>query len=70
MIIRMRGRPKKTDAEKRTNVLRILLTEAERRLLEKTAKAKTLDVSTWARMMLLEMARELTVRTAINRADV
>jgi hypothetical protein len=53
----MRGRPPKPKSEKRGNVLRILLTEAERRMLDKTAKAKTLDVSTWARMILLEASK-------------
>jgi hypothetical protein len=54
----MRGRPRKAKTDKRGNVLRILLTEAERKALDATAKAKTLDVSTWARMVLLEAARE------------
>ena len=61
MLYRMaaiRGRPPKAESDKRGNVLRILLTEAERRALEKAAKVKTLEVSTWARMVLLESARE------------
>lgn len=58
MLCRMatKGRPPKSAAEKRGNVLRILLTEAERRALEKAAKVKTLETSTWARMVLLDAA--------------
>jgi len=53
----MRGRPPKPKAERRTNVLRILLTEQDRRTLDKAAKTKGMDTSTWARMVLLEAAR-------------
>jgi hypothetical protein len=53
----MRGRPPKAKSERRSNVLRILLTEAERKILDKIAKTKTLDVSTWARMVLLDAAK-------------
>jgi hypothetical protein len=33
-----------------------LLTDKEREILDKYAKAKTLDVSTWARLALLAIA--------------
>jgi len=52
----MLGRPPKPKAERRSNVLRILLTEADRRTLDKVAKTKGMDTSTWARMILLETA--------------
>ncbi|HEY7087749.1 MAG TPA: hypothetical protein VH518_06640 [Tepidisphaeraceae bacterium] len=51
------GRPEKAKSDLRTNVLRIRLTQAERVDLEKAAAGKTLDASTWARMVLLEKAR-------------
>ena len=51
-----KGRPPKAEKDKRGNVLRILLTEAERKSLDKAAKQKTLEVSTWARMILLDAA--------------
>lgn len=54
----MRGRPKKADEERRDNVLRIRLTDEERALLDEAAGAKTLDTSTWARSVLLELARK------------
>jgi hypothetical protein len=38
-------------------MLRILLTDNERRILDKAAQAKSLDVSAWARMVLLESAK-------------
>lgn len=53
----MAGRPKKDTGERRENVLRIRLTESERRVLDKASKGKGLDVSAWARMVLLESAR-------------
>ena len=53
----MRGRPPKLKSERRTNVLRILLTEVERKALDKAADDKSLDVSAWARMVLLAEAR-------------
>ena len=43
-------------------MLRILLTEAERAMLDKTADAKALDVSSWARMVLLETARNVPAK--------
>jgi len=61
-----RGRPPKDEKDKRGNVLRILLTATERAALDDAAKVKTLEVSTWARMMLLEAAQ--TANPAINRA--
>ena len=52
----MRGRPPKPKADRRTNHLHILLTDDERKLLDKHAKGKLLDVSTWARLTLLAAA--------------
>ncbi|HSZ58121.1 MAG TPA: hypothetical protein VK797_20830 [Tepidisphaeraceae bacterium] len=53
----MAGRPKKDTGERREKVLRIRITESERKVLDKAAKAKALDVSAWARMVLLAEAR-------------
>jgi len=53
----MAGRPKKPEGDARTNVLRIRLTEEERRVLDEAAQARTLDTSTWARAELLALAR-------------
>lgn len=50
------GRKPKPAGEKKTNVLRILMTEKDRAALERAAKKSGLDVSTWARMKLLELA--------------
>ena len=57
MLKKTRGRPSKTSDDRRTNVLRIRLTQDERDVLEGAAQAKALDVSAWARMMLLDSAR-------------
>jgi hypothetical protein len=51
------GRPRKGKDERRENVLRIRLTEHERKELDGAADAKSIDTSTWARMTLLESAR-------------
>ena len=51
------ARPKKPKDESRENVLRIRLTDAERKALDAAAEAKTLDTSTWARAELLQLAK-------------
>ena len=52
-----RGRPKKAKSVQRSNVLRIRLTEDERGVLDAKAAGTGLDMSAWARMVLLEAAR-------------
>lgn len=49
-------RPKKPAGEVRENVLRIRLTDEERKALDEAAKAKHLDTSAWARSELLTLA--------------
>lgn len=56
----MAGRPKKTESEARSNVLRIRLTEAEREEIEQAAEGRGLDTSAWARFELLRLARTLS----------
>ena len=51
------ARPKKPKADNRGNVLRIRLTEAERKALDAAAEARTLDTSTWARAELIGIAK-------------
>ena len=51
------GRPKKQTSDARQDVLRIRLSDAERKALDAAAKARTLDTSTWARMELLQLAK-------------
>lgn len=53
----MRGRPKKSVKERRGNVLRICLTEAERKAIDAAAEEKGLDTSSWARSELLQLGR-------------
>lgn len=57
----MAGKPKKPEQVK-TYMLRVRMTEAERRLLEEAARLKSLGLSTWARSELMALARRL-VRT-------
>jgi len=48
------ARPEKPAEERKTNVLRIRLTEGERAKLDEAAKGKT---STWSRTVLLKAAQ-------------
>lgn len=58
----MAGRPKKSTGDARGNVLRIRLTEEERRALDEAARSKSLETSTWARMELMALAKRLLSR--------
>jgi hypothetical protein len=51
------GRPTKPKADRRTNVLRILLKVDERESLDAIAKGRMLDTSTWARIVLMEQVK-------------
>jgi hypothetical protein len=53
-----RGRPKKPDADKRSNMLRTMLTDEERAEIDDAAKRDGLETSTWVRLRILEIARE------------
>jgi hypothetical protein len=52
------GRPPKAQKDKRDNILRVCLTESERRAIDRTAKAEGQDTSTWARDRLLAGAKD------------
>jgi hypothetical protein len=53
----MAGRKKKREGESKSYMLRIRMTEEERKLLEKAAKSKSLETSTWARSELVTLAK-------------
>ena len=53
------GRPKKPIGAARGNILRIRLTDEERKLIDAAAEAKSLDSSAWARSELLSLARKI-----------
>jgi hypothetical protein len=53
-MLNKRGRPKKPKSERRSKPLRILLNPAERQAIDKFASDRSMDVSTWARLVLLE----------------
>jgi uncharacterized protein (DUF1778 family) len=55
----MAGRHKKPEAESKSYMLRIRMTEADRALLEEAAKQKSLDTSTWARSELVALAKKV-----------
>jgi hypothetical protein len=52
------GRKPKPPSEKKSDVLRILLTKRDRASLDKAARRMNLDTSTWARMVLLQIVAE------------
>jgi hypothetical protein len=55
-MVKKLGRPKKPKAERRKKPLRVLLNPAERQALDEFARSKSMEVSTWARGVLLEQA--------------
>lgn len=52
----MAGKPKKPEHRK-SYTLRVRMTEAERAVIEQAARGEGLEVSTWARVSLLALAR-------------
>lgn len=58
----MAGRQKKPEAEAKTYMLRIRMTEADRALLEAAAKVKSLETSSWARSELVALARTIVAK--------
>lgn len=48
------GRQKKKVPEKKTNVLRVMLTPADRAAIDKAAKKNNMETSTWVRLLVLE----------------
>jgi hypothetical protein len=54
----MAGKPKDPERRK-TFMLRIRMTEADRLLIEEAARTKSLETSTWARSELVALARSL-----------
>ena len=55
----MAGRKKKPEGESKNYMLRIRMTEEERKLLEEAAKSKSLETSTWARSELVMLAKRI-----------
>ncbi len=53
-----RGRPKKAETERKTSILRICLTPAERQAIEAAAQAEYMDMSVWARAAILRAAEK------------
>jgi uncharacterized protein (DUF1778 family) len=54
----MAGKPKKP-GEVKAFMLRVRMTEEERKLLEEAAKVKSLGLSTWTRFEMLALARRV-----------
>jgi hypothetical protein len=58
------ARPKKKAADRRTDILRIRLTDEERAELDHAAKTIGLDTSTWGRVELLALAKKIASKHA------
>jgi len=52
-------RPKKATSEKKTYMLRVRLSQGEQGLLERAAKVKSLQLSSWVRSEMLSLARKI-----------
>jgi hypothetical protein len=53
------ARPKKPAGESRKNFLRIRMTEEERAQLDRAARERSLETSTWARSELIALAKKI-----------
>jgi hypothetical protein len=56
--IGMAGKPKNPE-QRKVYMLRIRMTEADRKLLEDAARLKSLEMSSWARSELIALARKI-----------
>jgi uncharacterized protein (DUF1778 family) len=54
----MAGRHKKPKSDAKSYMLRIRMTEEERKLMEEAAKSKSLETSTWARSEFVALAKK------------
>lgn len=52
------GRKPKKPAEKKSNCLRVMMTEKDRAAIEKAAAAEGVEASTYVRMRILELIRK------------
>jgi hypothetical protein len=52
------GRPPKAEKDKRDAILRVCLTDRERKAISAAARSDGLDASVWARQQLLERAQK------------
>lgn len=62
----MAGRPKKPESEARNNVLRVRLTDKERKALDQAALSVGLETSTWVRFELLALAKKLRAKRGLG----
>ena len=58
----MAGRHKKPEDQAKTYMLRIRMTEDDRKVLEEAARSRSLETSTWARSELISIARRVLNR--------
>jgi hypothetical protein len=56
------ARPKKPMAEAKSYMLRIRMTESERKIIEEAANSRSLETSTWARSELITLAKRLIAK--------
>ena len=63
----MAGRPTKEPGQKMSVPLRIMLTPEQDTLIRQAARQQGLDVSGWARPLLLRAAQELTGQPSVRK---
>jgi uncharacterized protein (DUF1778 family) len=61
------GRPRKNPDAAMGFMLRIRMTHEDRQLLEQAAKAKSLQMSSWARSELVELAKKIMKKNGIGQ---
>ena len=62
----MAGRPRKQKSDARGNVLRVRLTESERKQLDQAASASGLETSTWVRFELLSLSKKILAKRPVQ----
>lgn len=62
MAKRKRGRPSKPDAEKKTQMVRFMVTADQEALLRRAAGAAHDDLTAWVRRVVLNVATEVVAR--------
>jgi uncharacterized protein (DUF1778 family) len=56
------ARPQKTAGQAKTYMLRIRMTEDQRKAMDRAAASKGLEASTWARSELLSLAKKIAAK--------
>lgn len=64
------GRPSKAAGDRRASILQVRLTDSERTLLDDVARHKGADTSTWLRVAILELARQIAKAEGLKQPSI